>query len=162
MSRRIIQLTQEETKPEMENNNIIDQEINNENKELNIVPSAKLHGCNLKKIKSFKNMRRSYKLDNQQKIFITDVKQMLMHMDISLNIGNIELLIEICNIANQFFIYGETDDREKSKLEAIHELMLPYFINEKWLNIIMNSIQHKITKSNFLKRLYRRGKSFFF
>ena len=164
MSRRNVHLTQEvETNPETENNNVIDQEIHNEyKKELNVVPCATLHGSNLKKIKSFKTMRRSYKLDNQQKIFITDVKQMLMHMDPSLNMGNVELLIEVCNCANQFFIYGQTEDREKSKLEAIHELMLPYFMNEKWLNTIMDVVQYKITKSNFLKRLYRRTKNLFF
>ena len=50
MSRRIIQLTQEEIiKPEMENKYVLDQEIHNENKDLNIITSAKLHGFNLKK-----------------------------------------------------------------------------------------------------------------
>ena len=107
-------------------------------------------------------MRRSCKLDNQQKIFITDLKQMLSHMDIVQNTLNTELLIEVINIANQFFIYGQNEDREKSKLEAIHELMMPYFVNEKILDTNIYSIQHKVTKSNFFKRLYRRGKNFFF
>jgi len=162
MSRRTVVITDPQTtslNDEEKENNIIDQEIHNN---LNVIPCSTLHGSNLKKIKSFKNMRRNYKLCNQQKIFITDLKQMLAHMDISQNTLNTELLIEVCNIANQFFIYGANEDREKSKLEAIHELLEPYFVSPEILDVIMNSVKHKITTSNFIKRLYRRTKNLFF
>ena len=132
---------------------------------LHNVPLATLHGKhnNLKKIKSFKKLRQSYKIDNQKSIFITDMKSMLSHMNIDENELNLELLIEIANIANDFFIYGKSETREMSKFSAVQELLLPYFRNDEvLLNTMFNSVQHKIIKSNFIKRVYRRVKNWFF
>ena len=132
---------------------------------MHIVPLATLHGSknNLKKIKSFKKLRQSYKIDNQKSIFITDMKSMLSHMNIDENELNLELLIEIANIANDFFIYGKSETRETSKFSAVQELLLPYFRNDEvLLNTMFNSVQHKIIKSNFIKRVYRRVKNWFF
>jgi hypothetical protein len=79
---------------------------------------------NLKKIKSFRKLRQSYKIDNQKSIFLNDMQSMLSHMNTDDNELNLELMVEISNIANEFFIYGDSKTRETSKSEAVHELLL--------------------------------------
>lgn len=128
------------------------------------IPTATLYGSknNLKKIKSFKKLRQSYKVSNQKGIFINDMKNMLKHMDISNNEFNIDLLVEVSNIANDFFIYGKSNMREQSKAEAVYELLLPYFgDNVHLLSAMLESVQYKIRHSSRLKRLYKRVYNFF-
>jgi hypothetical protein len=142
-----------------------EREMNKQASELHVLPSATLHGKhnNLKKIKSFRKLRQSYKIDNQKSIFLNDMQSMLSHMNTDENELNLELMVEICNIANEFFIYGESETRETSKSEAVHELLLPYFRDDELLlNTMFDSVQHKIVKSNFIKRLLKRVKNFFF
>ena len=128
------------------------------------IPDATLHGAknNLKKIKSFKKLRQSYKVSNQKGVFLNDMKNMLKHMDISNNEFNIDLLVEVSNIANEFFIYGKSEMRETSKAEAVYELLLPYFgDNVHLLSAMLESVQYKIRHSSRLKRLYKRVYNFF-
>jgi hypothetical protein len=132
---------------------------------LHDVPLATLYGAknNLKKINSFRNLRQSYKIDNQKSVFINDMSLMLKHVNVAENELNLQLLIEVCTIANEFFIYGNRENREISKIDSIHELMLPYFRDDiVLLTTMFDSIKHKIVKSNFIKRLYRRMKNLFF
>jgi len=84
-----------------------EREMNKQASELHVLPSATLHGKhnNLKKIKSFRKLRQSYKIDNQKSIFLNDMQSMLSHMNTDENELNLELMVEICNIANEFFIY---------------------------------------------------------
>jgi len=64
---------------------------------------------------------------------------------------------------SSLYIYGESETRETSKSEAVHELLLPYFRDDELLlNTMFDSVQHKIVKSNFIKRLLKRVKNFFF
>jgi hypothetical protein len=73
-----------------------------------------------------------------------------------------ELLIEILNIAESFFIYGEAQEREAIKVQCIEELMKPYFKNdgELLLKTIGHVWQH-VNKSNLRRRLWARLKNFF-
>ena len=140
-------------------------EVINQDNKLHVVPVATLHGSrnNLKKIKSFKKLRQSYKIDNQKSVFVNDMQSMLSHMSTDENELNLELLVEIANIANEFFIYGKSETRETSKTSAVQELLLPYFRDdERLLNAMFDSVQHKIVKSNFVKRAYKRVKNWFF
>jgi hypothetical protein len=134
------------------------------NQQFNI-PSATLHGSknNLKRIKSFKKLRQSYKVSNQKSIFMADMQTILSHLNTKDNKLNLELLIEISNIANEFFIYGDKTAREKSKAEAVHELLLPYFLNDAdILETMLISAQDKIIKSNVGKRILKRVTNFFY
>lgn len=129
------------------------------------IPSATLHGSrnNLKKIKSFKKLRQSYKVSNQKSIFLADMKTMLSHLNTKDNKMNLELLIEVSNIANEFFIYGDKASREESKIQAVHELLLPYFLNDNdILETMLISVQNKIKKSNVAKRVLKRLTNFFY
>ena len=126
------------------------------------VPPKSLYGNNLKKIKSFKKLRRGYKLQNQRAIFINDLKQLLKQFPAELHQYDDELLIEILNIAESFFIYGEAKEREAIKVQCIEELMKPYFKNdgELLLKTIGHVWQH-VKKSNLRRRLWARLKNFF-
>ena len=129
------------------------------------VPKATLHGSknNLKRIRSFKKLRQKYKVSNQKTIFINDMKAMLDHMDKEENRLDIDLLVEVNNIAESFFIYGSKEEREQSKKEAVQELLLPYFFdNETILETMISSVSYKIKKSNIFRRCYSRVYNFFF
>jgi hypothetical protein len=127
------------------------------------VPPKSLYGTNLKKIKSFKKLRRGYKLQNQKAIFLHDLKELLRQFPTEQHKYDDALLIEILNIAESFFIYGKTEDREQIKTECINELMCPYFANDK--DLLVKTISHvwvHVSKSNLRRRLFARLKNFFF
>ena len=46
---------------------------------------------------------------------------------------NDELLIEVLNIAEEFFINKDSTEREVYKKDCVIELLLPYFNNNKQL-----------------------------
>ena len=126
------------------------------------VPPKSLYGNNLKKIKSFKKLRRGYKLQNQKAIFLNDLKQLLQQFPAELHQYDDELLIEILNIAESFFIYGTSEERENIKNECINELMKPYFKNDQ--ELLMKTICHiwqHVHKSTLPRRLWSRFKNFF-
>ena len=126
------------------------------------VPPNKLYGHNLKKIKTFKKLRRGYKLNNQKVIFINDLSQLLQQFPSDNHQYDDELLIEILNIAESFFIYGSKEEREQAKEECIFEIMLPYFKNDKQLlSKTISHIWRYVNKSNMCKRMFSRFKHFF-
>ena len=72
-------------------------------------------------------------------------------------------MVEILNFAEVYFCYGDKEEREKVKSEAIKELMLPYFKEDEQL--LLKTISHiwsKVSKSNAFKRTWQRFKLFFF
>ena len=71
---RVLEISEEETKLDLSK-----PEEKEEEKEdiLKEIPANSLYGVNLKKIKSYKNIRRSYKIKNQKQVFLTDLKQVL-------------------------------------------------------------------------------------
>ena len=126
------------------------------------VPPKSLYGNNLKKIKSFKKLRKGYKLQNQKQIFISDLKELLKLFPAENHQYDDELLIEILNIAESFFIYGSEEERENIKNECISELMKPYFKNDQ--ELLLKTIGHiwqHVHKSTLVRRLWSRFKNFF-
>jgi hypothetical protein len=116
-----------------------------------------LNGYNLKKIKSFKIIRKKYKQSNQMTMFIQDLQVILNEYDPSKFQLDTDMLIHICNIAEQYFIYGNKNEREEQKLLAISTLMKPYFKNDnELLEKMMYICYDKVEKSTILKRLYRK------
>ena len=167
-SRRTVVINEPENESKLDlTNNVEDPSIEDEQKQNDIkpvdVPPKSLYGNNLKKIKSFKKLRRGYKLQNQRAIFINDLKQLLRQFPAELHQYDDELLIEILNIAESFFIYGTQEEREKIKTECIEELMKPYFKNDG--ELLLKTIGHiwvHVNKSNLRRRLWARFKNFFF
>lgn len=158
---RVLEISEEETKLDLSKPE--EKEEEKENEILKEIPANSLYGVNLKKIKSYKNIRRSYKIKNQKQVFLTDLKQVLREFPFTDNQYNDELLVEILNIAEVYFCYGSKEEREKVKFEAIQELMLPYFKEDEQL--LLKTISHvwaKVSKSNSFKRTWQRFKLFFF
>jgi hypothetical protein len=127
------------------------------------IPPKQLRSYNLKKIKSFKAIRHKYKLSNQSKLFENDL-QVLLNEYLPENYQlDTELLIHILNIAEHFFVYGDSKEREEQKTQSIKRLMLKYFRNdEELLNTMVSLVWHKVEKSNVVKRLFQRLKNKFF
>jgi hypothetical protein len=124
------------------------------------LPNVKV--CNnLKKLASFKQIKKNYKLQSQKDIFVSDVKSMLKHLDKNEHEYDIELLIEVLNACEEFFIYGNKEERNQCKVDAINDLMIDYFHNEQVLNKFIVTIKNQIKKSNFFKRTLKKIKNFF-
>jgi|UniRef100_A0A6C0IRJ3 hypothetical protein len=116
---------------------------------------------NLKKLASFKQIKKNYKLQSQKDIFVSDVKSLLQHLDKDEHEYDIELLIEVLNACEEFFIYGNKEERNQCKVDAINELMIDYFGNQQVLNKFICTIKNQIKKSNFFKRNFKKIKNFF-
>ena len=129
---RVLEISEEETKLDLSKPE--ENEDEKQNEILKEIPANSLYGVNLKKIKSYKNIRRSYKIKNQKQVFLTDLKQVLREFPFMDHQYNDELLVEILNIAEVYFCYGSKEEREKVKSEAIKELMMPYFNEDEQLD----------------------------
>ena len=126
------------------------------------VPPNTIYGHNLKKISSYNKLRKGFKLSNQKAIFLSDIKAIFKEFPSDKHQYDDELLVEILNIAEAYFIYGSSADREKVKQDCIMELLLPYFKND--VELLFKTISHiwnKAKKTNMAKRSWSRFKNFF-
>ena len=127
------------------------------------VPLASVHNYNLKKLKSFKAIRRKYKMNNQLSVFLNDINVVLENYKPTDHQLDNELLLHILNIAEKFFIYGSKEEREEMKTGAVNLLMTKYYRDDpEILDLMKASVWHKVTKSNLAKRLLRRLSNYFF
>ena len=165
-SRRQIVINEPEN--ELKLDNVENPSNENEEKDNNYksvdVPPKQIFNYNLKQLKSFKKIRQSYKLKNLKYTFLSDMKIVLneyLPTD-SENQYNTELLLEVLNIAEEYFINKDRTEREVYKKDCVIELLLPYFNNDKQLLLkTIQLVDHKIKKVGLFKRLYLRGNLFF-
>lgn len=139
-------------------------EPTNQGPNIQPVPSATLYGKknNLKKIKSFKKLRQTRKVSNQKELFLYDMKEMLASIVLENDADRKDLLIEIVNIAHDYFIYGDQETRETSINDAVQELLLPFFDgNKAEFKVDLLSIRKSIIKSNIFRRTTSRVYNFF-
>ena len=129
-----------------------------------IIPPKKMFNVDLKKLKIFKQIRQKYKKKNMEFVFVNDLKVILdEYSPIKEFEFCDELLVQIMNIAEEYFIQKDKTEREESKLLSIKKLMLPYYRNdEKLLDIHIKHLKHLVKKLNVFKRVYQRTKNFFF
>lgn len=126
------------------------------------VPPSNLYGHNLKKMKSYKKLRRGYKLSNQKAIFLGDLNAILKEFKPDAHKYDDELLIEILDLAEKYFVYGSKEDRENVKSECVLELMKPFFNNdENLIEKTISNVWHRVDKSNGMRRAFIRLKNFF-
>ena len=117
----------------------------------------------MKKMTSFKKIKRAYKLEHQKRQFLNDLNELFKHLKVKDHQYDVELLVELCNAVEQYFIYGTREERKQSKMEVIHEVMLKFFNNDpEVLHKFLRTIDGKIKKSNVFRRIYRRIHNFFF
>ena len=143
--------------------NVLDEQKTDDVKTIRDVPPNTIYGHNLKKISSYNKLRKGFKLSNQKAIFLNDIKAILKEFPADRHQYDDELLVEILNIAEAYFIYGSSEDREKVKQDCIMELLLPYFKNDA--ELLFKTISHvwsKVKKTNIAKRSWSRFKNFFF
>lgn len=126
------------------------------------LPPKTLYNHNLKRLKSYRNLRKKYKLDNQKTVFLENLKETLKPLDPRSNKYDSELLVAVLDIAEYFFIYGDKEQRNTMKMEAVVEIMKPYFNNdETYLLHSINNVMHKVKRSNIFRRLATRLRIFF-
>lgn len=127
------------------------------------IPPNKIYGHNLKTLKTYNKIRKGYKLSNQKAVFMQDIKMILKEFPPDQHQYDDELLVEILNIAESYFIYGDHESREKAKCECVNELMLPYFKDD--VALLFKTIGHvwcHVKKTTLFRRLCSRFKNFFF
>jgi hypothetical protein len=143
-----------------------DIDLNDNVSNLKKVPQKKIYGYDLKRLKSFKKIRQNYKVKNMQHTFTNDLKFILNEYSPNDkdNELNDELLLEVLNISEEYFIYPlKKKEREEVKRDCVVQLMLPYFRgDELLLNKTIAHLWHRVKKSTLCKRVYQRLKNFFF
>lgn len=128
--------------------------------ELSALPKSKVYS-RLKKLSSFKQIKKDFKLQSQKDLFVSDIKALLSHLKKSEHLYDTELLVEVINACNEFFIYGTYEEREQSKAEAVLELMLPFFEKKEVLTQFIKTVDGKVKKSNVFRRMIRKVYNFF-
>jgi hypothetical protein len=126
-------------------------------------PIATLHGSknNLKKIKSYNKFRRSTKVSNQKELYMNDMKAILNQVEITTNEERNELLLDIANHANEFFMYGKKKERESTIDEVIELLMVPFFENVTDYKFELYKLRKDIIKQSAFRRGIKRIYNFF-
>lgn len=124
------------------------------------VPPSYLHGHSLKKLKSYKDIRSKYKMQNMKQMFVKDLQFVLNEFNPTDHQLDDDLLLEVMNLAETFFFYPrDKEDRDRIKLEVIESLMLKYFRDDiVLLHKTIGHISHKVKKSKMINRVWKRLK----
>lgn len=130
-------------------------------KPVDALPKSKVYSS-IKRLSSFKQLKSNYKMQTQKEIFVTDVRALLQHLDIKEHKFDTELLVEVLNACEEYFVYGEFKDREESKSEAVKELMTDFFDSDLVLNKFVDVLGSKVKRSTPLRRLMKKIYNFFF
>ena len=139
----------------------IDEKTQQDNTE---VPPRAIYGHDLKKLKSFKKIRQSAKVINMRNQFIQDLEPILKFLPPADEDNDLDddILVEVLELAEQHFFYGDKEAREEQKLNSVIEVMLPYFRNDvKILEKTIKNVLHKVKKLSYRKRTWKRFKVFF-
>jgi hypothetical protein len=131
---------------------------------LNDMPELpkKVLDYDLKKIKSFKAIRKNYKANSQKKVFVSDLSVVLDQYPAHEHQLDTDLLVHVLNISENFFVFGSKEVREQAKSEAVKQLMTKYFRgDEEVLESVIGSVFHKVKKSNMFRRVLKRIKLYF-
>jgi hypothetical protein len=125
------------------------------------LPKSKVYSS-IKKLSSFKQLKTNYKLQSEKDIFVSDVRALLHHLDVQEHQMDTELLVEVLNACEEYFVYGKSEDREQSKNEAVKELMTEFFDSELVLNKFVSVLKSRVKKSTPLRRFVKKLYNFFF
>jgi hypothetical protein len=144
------------------NNQVSHQEIKLEEKnEIQLPPRTDINGKKIK-LKNYKDLRTLHKINKQRDLFISHLKVILKEYSPNENQLDDEMLIEVLNIAEEYFYIGNKEQRNEAKQSAVKEIMLPYFMNNDFvLDKCIGNIYHKVRKSNWVKRSLKRVSHFF-
>lgn len=143
-------------------NQVSHQEVKLEEKnETQLPPRTDINGKKIR-LKNYKDLRTLHKISKQRELFISHLKVILKEYNPNDNQLDDEMLIEVLNIAEEYFYIGNKDQRNEAKQSAVKEIMLPYFMNNDLiLDKSIANIYHKVRKSNWVKRSLKRVSHFF-
>lgn len=154
-------LTPTEPKRELSLDEPVEPTVVEEVKPVEALPKSNVYSS-IKKLSSFKQLKSNYKMQTQKDIFVSDVRALLSHLDVKEHKLDVELLIEVLNACEEYFVYGKFEDREHSKSEAVKELMVGFFDSELVLEKFVSVLGSRIKRSTPLRRLMKRVYNFFF
>ena len=124
-------------------------------------PRTDINGKKIK-LKNYKDLRTLHKISKQRELFISHLKVILKEYEPNENQLDDEMLIEVLNIAEEYFYIGNKEQRDEAKQSAVREVMLPYFMtNDFVLDKCISNVYHKVRKSNCVKRSLKRVSHFF-
>lgn len=143
-------------------NQVSHQEVKLEDKnETQLPPRTDINGKKIK-LKNYKDLRTLHKISKQRELFISHLRVILKEYNPTENQLDDEMLIEVLNIAEEYFYIGNKEQRNEAKQSAVKEIMLPYFMdNDLILDKSIANIYHKVRKSNWFKRSLKRVSHFF-
>ena len=158
--------TETETETEYAFNDVDNSTKSEQNKtQYSYIPPKKINGHNFQKMKSFKDIRRKYKVQHIEDAFKKSLEIIFKEFSIHDhgNDLNDELLLEVMNFSEKFFLYPNNyKEREEIKKKSVCEVMKPYYRDDE--KLVLNSIKnlkHLVNKVGFLRRYYIRLKIFF-
>jgi len=123
-------------------------------------PKVDINGKPIK-FKNYKDLRTLHKINQQKELFINHLNTILKEYTPNDNQLDYSLLVEVLNIAEEFFYIGNKEQRNEAKQNAVKQVMLPYFLcNEIVLDKSIANVYHKVKKSNFIKRGFKRFSHF--
>jgi hypothetical protein len=128
------------------------------------VPPRAIYGHDLKKLKSFKKIRQSAKMINMRNQFIQDLEPILKFLPPADEENDLDddILVEVLELAEQHFFYGNKKEREEQKLDSVIHMMLPYFRDDvKILEKSIKNVYHKVKKLSYRRRNWKKFKVFF-
>ena len=129
------------------------------------VPNKYVNGHNFKRMPSYKKKIHNYKKKNLQHAFKFALNEVFNEYSIKdpENDLNDELLLEVLNFAEKFFIYpSNSKEREQIKRDSVVEVMKSYYRDdEKLINNSINNMWHAVKKIGFFKRNFIKVKQFF-
>lgn len=126
------------------------------------IPQKNLYGHDLRKLKSYKILRRNKKIGLQHEIFMQDLAGVLSQFSVAEHLYDDELLATFLSIQESYFIMGSKQERAEAKKLSL-SLMLPYFKDDALL--LEKTVKHvwpRVIKSSALRRVLSRLKLFFF
>ena len=139
------------------------EEHEEEHDEIQPVPNARYGNINLKKYNSFKETRCLIKLSNQELLASQQLNIWLGSVDKNLNMFNLDLIIDVCNFCESFFIYGSKEQRECSIEKIVVKCLLPFCKNDTDIvKALMLSVAHRVKKSTKMSRNKTKLFNFFF
>ena len=98
-------LTPTEPKRELSLDELVEPTVVEE-KAVEALANSKVYSS-IKKLSSFKLLTSNYKMQTQKDIFVSDVRALLSHLDAKEHKLDVELLIEVLNACEEYFVYGK-------------------------------------------------------
>lgn len=146
----VLTITEEDIKQPVEDENGL---------RVSIVPKKVLFNTSLSNLKGYDEIRKQAKYDLKREEFINDCQEVLKYFKSKhTDKYDHKTLLFVMNLAEQYFYKPKSGE---TKLEAVLQLMLPYYDNNQ--DLLKNQIDlllHKVEKYSMVSRYINKGAVF--